>query len=763
LWIFFQPPPISRDGEHILGIDFAGFAETGNEEEGGLGELGAIYEFSRSPDGWVTEALEPPSSVYAHGHFVAASVDLSRSLWRLTRSAPGEEVFNPEADEFAIRERLGSGQATFRNLGPEVPESAPNQLGYFFKGASQDLSHVLFSITSGTGQLWPGDNTHEGDESLYEYVGVEDHEPRLVGVSNEGPLAGSPYANEHAHLISECGTLLGSAGEVSTYNAVSADGGTVFFTALHNGCATPTVNELYARLDGSKTVAVSEPAMTPQREVECTGACREDEEDPSKRSPAVFQGASEDGSQVYFTTEQPLLNSDTDATNDLYEAEIGEHGVTRLIQVSRGEGPDPGFGADVVGVARISEDGSHVYYVARGILASRSTTGEVPEEGGYNLYMYDASSGHTAFIGALMTGAEAQELEARFMSEEQAECKRFLEEERQERAEECERELAHEVARKVAQAVKERTGYTPEDRSRPFETTADGRFLLFESPRPLTGPEDTSTVQQLFEYDAEANSLVRVSVGEHSITYPNGYNDDGNVTKEEYAPRMLAPRYETLLEPTEASSALSLAEDGRVFFTSKDALTEGAVEGTPTPGDKQGTENIYEFEGDNVQLISPGDEPAPLQTEQSRLLGADLSGSDAFFFSTDALLPQDSDTQANWYDAREDGGFPGPASPTGCSEDACQGPLSTPPILPASGGSAAASPGENLGPRTVSPPLPATHKRRPPTRAEELAAALKACRHKAAKKRRSCEVQARRRYGPKSPAKTVHGTRKDRR
>ena len=52
--------------------------------------------------------------------------------------------------------------------------------------------------------------------------------------------------------------------------------------------------------------------------------------------------------------------------------------------------------------------------------------------------------------------------------------------------------------------------------------TPDGRFLVFTSFRDLT-PDDTSTVQQVFEYDAQTGGLVRVSVGE------DGFNHNGNV------------------------------------------------------------------------------------------------------------------------------------------------------------------------------------------------------------------------------------------
>jgi hypothetical protein len=48
LWELHAPPPVATDGEHVLGLDYAGFSGAENVEESGQGEYGAIYEFSRT-------------------------------------------------------------------------------------------------------------------------------------------------------------------------------------------------------------------------------------------------------------------------------------------------------------------------------------------------------------------------------------------------------------------------------------------------------------------------------------------------------------------------------------------------------------------------------------------------------------------------------------------------------------------------------------------------------------------------------------------
>lgn len=600
---------------------------------------------------------------------------------------------------------------------PSVGLSGEPDLGGV-AGASAELTHILIDVPAEGKQTWPGDATVDGGPSLYEYDGTGNEEPLLVGVKNKAPLTeeaareGKAHVNEAAELVSRCGARLGDKPAATAANAVSASGEMVYFTALE--CADgPVANELYARIAGSHTVDVSEPAMTPAREAECSGACREEEisEGGANRKAAVYQGASEDGAKVFFTTDQGLLNVDKDTGSDLYEAELegGAHpSVKRLVMISQGEADagdlSPGEGAGATGIAAISESGARVYFESSAVLtAEANANGERAEAGHANLYVYDTEPDH-----------------------------------------EQPRPLAF-----VAQAAAV------------IDTTHDGGFLLFESgDSDLKGAEDSSTVAQLFEYDADTGTVARVSVGQKSPggyecetthVVEEGYNCNGNTASQEDAP---TPATKSTYEfnvslPAAASSGRALAEDGTVVFMSRDALTPLAT---------AGGENIYEYRGGNVYLISPGDEAVALKPpsgEGTRLLGISESGQNVFFSSTEQLVPQDTDTQSSWYDAREAGGFPAPASGPACAAGTCQGPLSVAPALPGPGGSALTTGGENLSPAALATTTKVSAKSKTvaETRAEKLAKALKACRAEAKARRKSCEAGARRRYGAKVKAK----------
>ena len=660
---------LSEDGRSLIGASLGTFAGT----EAGEGVVPPIvYDFTRMGSGWVASPLEPAPARFPVDLFKGGSTNLARTLWGL-----GEPSQSVHELTFYLREPDGS----FVRIGPYVPSMPGPPAGYYYhpetelggspayRGASSDLSRVLFTLKvpaslAEQSFLWPGDTTSGYlASSLYEYVGTGKSQPELVGVKNDGGV------------ISDCGTLLG--GEHDEYNAVSVGGGTVFFTALAGGCKNystgapvsgPAANELYARRDGSETVAISEPTPT-----QCT-ACL-----TSIRRGAEFQGASADGSKVLFVTEQELFVGDT--TTNLYEYDFNNPEGEKIERVSTGSAKP-----EVQGVARVSQDGSHVYFVARGVLTtepdpSLPASHREAVAGADNLYVFerDAShpAGHVRFISRLCSenGKSGVVAEAGCHGSDEADWQ---------------------------------AGDT-----RPVQTTPDGRFLVFESAGDLTA-DDTSTVSQVFEYDAQEEQLVRISVGQMvpggyeckaDGKIEAGYNCDGNT--EVNAAEIPIQDYETQDLPTAAESNLALSSDGSyVFFTSHDALTPQvgrAVE------ESEHAKNVYEYHGDvdesggsiaggNVYLISDGRDVSP---GGQHLLGTSASGDDVFFDSGDPLVAQETDTQINVYDARVDGGFPAPMPPVGCEGEGCLGGPSAAPLFAAPGSSTISGSG-NL----TAPPIP---------------------------------------------------------
>ncbi len=715
----------SADGSRLIGENLGAFASTEvDNTEGSEAGFGALYEQVRGPGGWSTVPLGPPAAVFPESILVSASSSLERTLWMLRPSAQPGKQFG-----LYVREAAGSGGscpagavatrgACFASIGPLTPPGrSPHQEEDEgnFRGASADLTHVLIAKSPRKG-LWPGDTTTGFEtQSLYEFARRGVSEPSLVGVRNarsveeEALLEHKGHINEAAELISRCGITLGSPESSDTYNAVSASGDVVFFTAAEcfEGPGEPAVNELYARVDGSETVNISEPSTGPAGDC---GAC-----DTSSPAPATFQGATEDGSKVFFLSEQAGLLPGAVGEN-LYEFDFDGPAHEKLVRVSGGVA-EP----QVRGVVRVSTEGSqlHVYFVAGAALAANeNANGETAQAGAENLYVYEpdpADPGHnkTSFVAMLCSGAG----ESGAVSD--AGCQgsdEFL--------------------------------WGPED-ARPAQATPDGRFLLFSSFAHLTA-DDTSGVQQLFEYDSQTGSLVRVSRGQlvaggaecaQTKTVEERFNCDGNTSNEALAPFEQGEGYTLTASPVKIESNADISNDGAyVFFVSADRLVAGAT---------LGLRSAYEYHDGNVYLISDGQDATTVSGEPAvRLLGTDASGGDVFFTTSDRLVGQDGDTQQDIYDARVEGGFPGPLSAQACAGESCQGSPLQPPGL-AVAGSLSTVGGGNLPPPPAPPPRVNTGPKKL-TRAQQLAKALKACRKQPRKQRAKCKARAQRRYGAKA-------------
>jgi hypothetical protein len=769
--LVFGPVAVSKNGEQVLTFAGSAFAGAGNDWfQGSLNGNFDAYELTRTTSGWEPTALTPPATRFPYSNMMAASPDLATTLWGATTNA----AFGEPSVEEEIYVRSGSG--VFSLVGPGVgPEVAGEELGVTvekelgFVGASRGLNRLLFKIEGHhkgpKSDLWPGDSTHEGGVSLYEYSydGAPSAEPALVGVKNEGPLHGSPHLNEGAKLISSCSTTLGASSpfEGSVYNAISADGETVFFTA--GTCSgSPEVNELYARVDGEHTVAISEPLLP-------AGACSSGE--PcfgAARKEGVFEGASEDGKRVFFLSEQPLLNGVPAEGVKLYEARLEAGAVAELVDVSAD--PTSGQSPNVQGVVRVSEDGSHVYFVAKGVLTSGKNAEEnEPEEGADNLYVYDAATGKTVFVGTLLSpieeasvaAAEGKEQElvkerahAKYMAQTSVAQHEF---ERGEISEEQDNQIEKQAGEEERLFIRNVTGelgpsgtlgidgdvWSSTD-DRPAQATTNGGFLLFLSSANLTG-DDSKQVPKLFEYDAAREMLTRVSIGQGG-----SFEHDGAVETFHDAPSIPALSFGQEERPTATQAGVALSGDGsRVFFTSAGRLTPEAVAGDT---------NVYEYREGNVYLISDGRDVATQEDGVQpavELFGVSPSSEDVFFTSADALVPQDAESQLVLYDAREEGGFPAPVLAPGCMGETCRGASGVSPQLGVPGSASSAS-GGNLTPPAPAPLVKPVAKSL--TRAQKLARALKACGKKPKKRRASCRAQAKKGYGPKAE-KTNHDRR----
>jgi hypothetical protein len=143
-----------------------------------------------------------------------------------------------------------------------------------------------------------------------------------------------------------------------------------------------------------------------------------------------------------------------------------------------------------------------------------------------------------------------------------------------------------------------------------------------------------------------------------------------------------------------------MADDGRTFFSTRDALV---------PFDTDGIRDVYEYVNGRPQLISSG--TAQQDTWGGGLLvyppmttgleGVSADGIDVYFSTFDTLTSQDKNGEfIKIYDARSGGGFPLGEPPPPCkAADECHGAGSTTPAAPQVGTTAGLGSTGNVKPK----------------------------------------------------------------
>jgi hypothetical protein len=479
---------------------------------------------------------------------------------------------------------------------------------------------------------------------------------------------------------------------------------------------------------------------------------------PALRPGAVYGTSSTTGDRVFFTDDQRLTTSastENEASGDLYVYEPGKPVGERRTDLASPR--DAGASAAVQsGLIGASEDGSYVYFVANGVLSAGATQGSCVFGG--------VRSAKCNLYVAHDNGAEWEK--PKFIAR-----------------------LSNEDTPDWTAETKGRLNYRIVEMT--SRVSPNGRFLAFMSDQRLTGYSNLDANsgepdEEVFLYDASANAgaggLVCAScnptgaqpVGVHDVQESGEgrgllvdrigiWSTETEETANSHWLAASVPGYTNLDDRESLYQSRYLSNDGRLFFNAQDALVGQDV---------NGKEDVYEYEptgaggcstdntaGGCVALISSGK-----SVNESTFLDASESGNDVFFLTSARLIPSlDSDTAFDIYDARVCSG-PGaeeacpatalaPAQP--CSGEECRAapapqPSYGPPAGPGASGSGNAAPQSSvLGAKQV-------HKAKPQTRAQKLAAALKACKKrygKAKKKRVACEKQARKKYGAKKSTK----------
>ncbi len=465
-----------------------------------------------------------------------------------------------------------------------------------------------------------------------------------------------------------CGARLGGVSSADTtataqngarnQGAVSADGSRTYFSARAAQQQSGDCNEenklrLLERLETS-----SGPQIMPLFASECSRPSLPNPPGPCSGADGddLYQGASLDQSKVYFTTNRQLADTDTDGSSeecsltvavvgcDLYLYDRTKPAGERLIQVSAGEdvgAHELGKEADVFnGITAISADGSHVYFVATGVLsADENPEGNSASEGQPNLYLWDAQSEETNFLGTLgsedgITGSERG------------------------------------GGLWGGEGTWRNGAYPVPVTDEGNELGGDGHILVFESRAELSEEDADGNRLDVYRYDAATEALECLSCApDSSPSEPDAGPFDVSAHGEADDPLPFGTDF--------AERWRWVSEDGE---TAAFASPQGLL-----PGDLDGTRHFYLRKSGTLSQLPGlpfGNAAAPPEA-----FGPFLShdGSTVAFVTPSALLPQDGDTTADVYVARASGGFPEPPSPQLCQGEECRSQPSSAPQLSGAG------------------------------------------------------------------------------
>jgi hypothetical protein len=643
--------------------------------------LGAVEPFGSFMPSLSAEASEP--TAYLSKQYLGGDVtdQCSGSCYRplVTGAAgfanvPAGTVFGEEAEG-----KCQSSDSSNLICGPR------------FVGATPDLSHVV--LTSKVALT----STTKAGRQMYEWSGGN---LTLISVLPDGKPATAP-------------TL--GFGELDTRQAISDDGSRITWSA-NDG-------HLYLRdMARGETVQLD--------------AVQGGSGGGANSAGPQFQIASSDGSKVFFTDTQALTagSDGSGGGEDLYECVIVvvkdslKCDLSDLTPVG-----STGTAKVLGGVLGVSKDGSWLYFVANGVLASGGAVhgdcgeGLSPTSSATSCNLYMRHDGTTKFV-AVLSGGDAPDWSS---------------------------VLIHS----------------------PVRVSSDGRWLAFMSQRELTGYDTHDAVsgipdEEVYLYDGVSGSLVCASC-DPSGARPVGqaYPDEGdslwagdrvwNSSTTWLASNI--PGWTPNMISQSRYQSRYLSDSGRLFFNSDDGLVPRDVNGNwdvyqyepPGIGDCATSSATFSERSDGcVALISSGE-----SGEESGFLDASQTGGDVFFLTSGKLSGQDVDTAIDIYDAHECTAdspcLPAqPVQPPVCDTgDSCKTAPSPQPVVfgppPsatfAGSGNVAASVLKSVTPKGL-------------TRAQKLARALRACKEKRrGRPRTACMRRARVRYTVKrsSRAKAI--------
>jgi hypothetical protein len=330
-----------------------------------------------------------PATSPCSASWAGSSSDGSRVFFDTT-----EQLVSADTDTNVDLYERSNGTTTLVSTGSTATCPISGGCDAFFAGASQDGTKVFFHTKE---RLVAGDTDSKFD--IYQRSAATTTQVSVGAINGNGAfdafLTGTSV--DGSRVFFESNEPLASADTDTQVDVYERSGGTT--TSLVSTGPTSAVGSFFAHYkgaseDGTKVFFETDDRLVSsdtdsqadvyQRSAATTTLLSTGPTGGNGALPAGYDGASADGSHVFFHSEEQLVAADTDGQRDIYDRTGGT--TTTLVSAGQinGNGPNP------VTFDRASSDGSHVFFETFEQLASADTDASQD--------VYDRSGGTTTTL-----------------------------------------------------------------------------------------------------------------------------------------------------------------------------------------------------------------------------------------------------------------------------------------------------------------------------------------------------------------------------
>ena len=562
-----------------------------------------IYVTRRINGSWSSDGINPPASLGPEVSRLGYTENMMGSY-----TVAGKPIFTEPWPYGLYLREFGGKLTRIANASIFYKESLA------IISESEDGNTVLFESRD---SLTPSEGSLEGFPNLYTWT-KSTGELQLVDLLPQSEGGTPPAEGAYGGPWGWFAEFLGggeNAAQYYTKTALNREGTRAFFTD-----ANTESHQIYLRANPASGTATTTLISASQK----TNGSGPNGKDPNGLKPADFLEATPNGKYVFFKSHSALTNDantgPADEGQDLYRYDVTEG---KLLDITPHAGA---AGAEVRGLAGISEDGTYAYFVANANLSAGATAGKE------NIYMWHEGD-PLQFVATVEPGRPGEEIWAGT------------------------RYAFNFLGQKAARV------------------SADGQTIAFNAGGPKPAGEILGAAAQVYRWEVGGSGLHCLSCN------PNGTTEDAASFQQ--TPQIFI---QPLLLQSVATRNLS-TNGRRAFFSTAEALVPADVNGVEDvyewEAPEEGSCTSEEVNGGCVFLMSTGTSP-----DRSYFDDASANGNDAFFFTDQSLVKQDKDEELyDVYDARVEGGIAAqnavPVVP--CEGEACLGAGTSAPNAQARG------------------------------------------------------------------------------